>query len=231
MTVNVVGGINDDKIIAAIRGGNAPDVVELVRPRRTSASTARPAAGSTCGPCSSKDHIEREHLPEGVAYYTQYKGKRCALPLLADTYGLYYNKTLFKKAGIRPAEDVRRADRRREEADEEEPGRVAQGRRLRPVSAFYAENARRAPTAALRRASGSTRRASRSLAKDPGLGEAPEVAEEPDRLVRLRQARKRWQAGAGDEFSASNAFETGKLAMDDRRRVARRVHRRPSIRS
>ena len=24
---------------------------------------------------------------------------------------------------------------------------------------------------------------------------------------------KRWQAGVGDEFSASNAFETGKLAM------------------
>src|ERR687884_133411 len=26
--VNVVGGINDDKIVAAIRGGNAPDVAQ-----------------------------------------------------------------------------------------------------------------------------------------------------------------------------------------------------------
>jgi multiple sugar transport system substrate-binding protein len=27
VTIKVVGGINDDKIIAALRGGNAPDVV------------------------------------------------------------------------------------------------------------------------------------------------------------------------------------------------------------
>ena len=45
-----------------------------------------------------------------------------------------------------------------------------------------------------------------------GLVATAQVAEEPvdyyghDKLVR-------WQAGAGDEFSASHAFETGKLAM------------------
>ena len=39
-------------------------------------------------------------FPAAPRYYTQYGGKRCALPLLADDYGLYYNKTLFKKAGI-----------------------------------------------------------------------------------------------------------------------------------
>src|SRR3989442_12949625 len=33
-------------------------------------------------------------------YYTQYKGKRCALPLLADVYGFYYNKKMFKAAGL-----------------------------------------------------------------------------------------------------------------------------------
>ncbi|MEU8595311.1 extracellular solute-binding protein, partial [Streptomyces globisporus] len=32
--------------------------------------------------------------------YTQFEGKRCALPLLTDAYGLYYNKDAFKKAGI-----------------------------------------------------------------------------------------------------------------------------------
>ena len=45
-------------------------------------------------------------FPQASQYYTQYKGKRCALPLLADVYGFYYNKTLFKKAGLTaPAED------------------------------------------------------------------------------------------------------------------------------
>ena len=39
-------------------------------------------------------------FPAASRYYTQYKGKRCALPLLADVYGFYYNKTLFKQAGL-----------------------------------------------------------------------------------------------------------------------------------
>jgi multiple sugar transport system substrate-binding protein len=32
--------------------------------------------------------------------YTQYDGNRCTVPLLGDAYGLYYNKTAFRKAGI-----------------------------------------------------------------------------------------------------------------------------------
>ena len=45
-------------------------------------------------------------FPQASQYYTQYKGMRCALPLLADVYGLYYNKTMLKAAGLTsPAED------------------------------------------------------------------------------------------------------------------------------
>ena len=47
-----------------------------------------------------KDRISSDSIfPAATLYYTQYKGKRCALPLLADAYGFYYNKTLFKAAG------------------------------------------------------------------------------------------------------------------------------------
>ena len=46
VTVDVVGSINDDKIIAALRSGNAPDVAAPSRPR-TSGSTARRVGGST----------------------------------------------------------------------------------------------------------------------------------------------------------------------------------------
>src|SRR5438270_8910432 len=97
--VKVVGSINDDKITAAIRSGNAPDVVSSF----TSANV-----GVYCGtgawidlaPYLKKDKISLDIFPKSTLYYTQYKGKRCALPLLADDYGLYYNKTLFKKAGL-----------------------------------------------------------------------------------------------------------------------------------
>ena len=43
--------------------------------------------------------------------------------------------------------------------------------------------------AAVRRASGSTRSDKSAISTRPGLGEVPELAEGPDRLLRLRQAR------------------------------------------
>ena len=131
--INVVGGINDDKIFAALRAGQRAGRRQLVPVARTSASTARPAAGSTSRPYLKKDHINVNIFPAASRYYTQYKGKRCALPLLADTYGLYYNKTLFKEAGItRPPKTFSELVGLREEADGQEQRRVAQGRRLRP---------------------------------------------------------------------------------------------------
>ena len=144
-------------------------------------------------------------------YYTQYKGKRCALPLLADVYGFYYNKALFKEAGLkRPPKTLAGADDVREEADEEERGRLAEGRRLQPVLRLLPEH-RRAPISRPWTPSGSTRTASRSSA-GPGVAEAAPLAEEPDRLLRAQEPRQ-VAGGRGDEFSASHAFETGKLAM------------------
>ena len=39
-------------------------------------------------------------FPAAQLAYTQYNGDQCALPLLSDAYGLYYNKDAFKAAGI-----------------------------------------------------------------------------------------------------------------------------------
>ena len=36
-------------------------------------------------------------IPSAVRDYTQFQGKRCALPVLADVYGLYYNKALLQQ--------------------------------------------------------------------------------------------------------------------------------------
>src|SRR5438552_4531405 len=99
VTVKVVGSINDDKITAAIRSGNSPDVVSSF----TSANV-----GVYCGTGAwvdlthllAKDNISPNTFPAATRYYTQFAGHRCALPLLADTFGLYYNKALFRKAGI-----------------------------------------------------------------------------------------------------------------------------------
>src|SRR5919197_6037643 len=100
LQIKVVGSINDTKITNAIRSGNAPDVVS---------SFTSSMVGVFCGtgawidlmPFLKKDHVSLSQFPKSSLYYTQFKGKRCALPLLADSYGLYYNKTLFRKAGIK----------------------------------------------------------------------------------------------------------------------------------
>src|SRR3954452_10772732 len=81
--VKVVGGINDDKIIAAIRAGNAPDVVSSFTSQNVGIYCS---AGGwiDLAPYLKKDKISVDIFPKATQYYTQYKGTRCALPLLAD---------------------------------------------------------------------------------------------------------------------------------------------------
>ena len=191
VTVKVVGGINDDKITAAIRSGKVPDVVSSF----TSANVGQycnSGAWIDLKPFLSKDKIDVNMFPKTSQYYTQYKGKRCALPLLADVYGFYYNKKMFKAAGLNePAEDDVAADGVREEADEEELRRLDQGRRLQPVPRLLRRQ-RSGPErlrAAVRR---EVRRRRRQVGAVEGSGmvEDAEVAEGPRRLVRLQEARR-----------------------------------------
>ena len=98
--VDSVAGVNDDKIVAAIRAGNAPDVA---------LSFSSDNTGAFCGsgawidlqPYIDRDNVDINAFPEAVRTYTEYNGTRCAMPLLADDYGLYYNKDMFAKAGIK----------------------------------------------------------------------------------------------------------------------------------
>ena len=99
ITVSVVGGINDNKIVAAIRAGNAPDVVSSFNSYNVG-NYCGSGGWIDLGPLMKKDGISASDFPAATQYYTQYNGVRCALPLLADDYGLYYNKPLFAKAGI-----------------------------------------------------------------------------------------------------------------------------------
>src|SRR3954447_16566358 len=83
--VSVVGGINDNKIVAAIRAGTAPDVVSSFNSYNV---------GTYCGTggwidlssMMSQSGIKPQTFPAATRYYTAFDGKRCALPLLADTY-------------------------------------------------------------------------------------------------------------------------------------------------
>ncbi len=100
--VRVVGNINDDKLNQALRAGGSkgPDVV-------SSFTTSNIGKFCSSGafldlkPFIEKSELDLEAtIPKPMLDYTQFEGTRCALPLLGDAYGLYYNKDAFKAAGI-----------------------------------------------------------------------------------------------------------------------------------
>ena len=180
-------------------------------PPTTPAASARRAAGSTSGPTWTRDKIDASSSRRRCRATRSTSGKRCAMPMLADIYGLYYNKELLHEGrDHRAAEDDVRAHGRRQEAH-----RARRRQRSRSSASTRPRASTRTPpptTAPVFGAQVGRRPTASRSSPATRLGRVPELAEGPRRLLRLRQAR-RLQAGAGDEFSASNAFERGKLAM------------------
>jgi multiple sugar transport system substrate-binding protein len=208
--IKVVGGINDDKIIAALRSGNAPDVVSSF----TSSNVGIYCSSGgwiDLSPLLKKDGISTSIFPAATMYYTQYKGTRCALPLLADVYGFYYNKALFKKAGLtHPPRTLaeltayaKKLTTRKSDGSLDVVG-------FDPVFGFYQNGIGGYQPLVGARYFDSAGKS--SFSSDPGwstlLNWQKGLIDSYgyDKLVK-------WQTGAGDEFSASHAFERGKLAM------------------
>jgi multiple sugar transport system substrate-binding protein len=211
VTVNVIGGINDNKIVAAIRAGNAPDVVSSFNSYNV---------GVYCGtggwidlhPYLEKDGISTSDFPAATNYYTQYDGKKCALPLLADTYGLYYNTELFKKAGITAppktiselTEDAKKLTIRNSDGTLKQIG-------INPFIGFY-ENV---PERWIQSYGGKyvDAQGHAILSKQPAWTKWLQWQKS---LIDFYGYKNlvRFQSGLGDEFSSSNAFEVGKVAMN-----------------
>ncbi|MFF3289608.1 ABC transporter substrate-binding protein [Streptomyces sp. NPDC003023] len=100
--VKTVKGITDDKLNQALRAGgsNAPDVVSSFTTDNVGRFCSTNALADL-KPFFEKSGIDpaKTFLPQ-MAKYTEHDGKRCAVPLLGDAYGLYYNKKAFEEAGI-----------------------------------------------------------------------------------------------------------------------------------
>ncbi|CAK7284518.1 ABC transporter substrate-binding protein [Streptomyces sp. RM1] len=100
--VRVVGDMTDDKINQALRAGGdqAPDVVSSFTTNNVGKFCSSGALVDL-DPFLKKDGIDpATTFPEAMNEYTRFDGNRCTVPLLGDAYGLYYNKTAFRKAGI-----------------------------------------------------------------------------------------------------------------------------------
>ena len=210
--VKVVGGISDDKIVAAIRGGNAPDVAHSFDAGAYAGAYCSNGAWIDLADYMKQDGLSDDVFPEVPRQYSQFEGTRCALPMLADVYGLYYNKDLLAKAGIdSPPQTVSQLMDDAKKLTERNPDGSLKVVGLDAFDGFY-ENvaAHWAPQWGVRLG----RRSGRVQPGRPArVGGHARWQKELidwygyDDLVR-------WQASAGDEFSAQNAFERGKLAMN-----------------
>ena len=96
--VEVHSGQDDTKLTTAIASGQPVDV---------GISYSTDIVGKFCSsgafldlkPYLERDKIDLEQYPQVVRSYTEFGGTRCTMPMLADTYGLYYNKKLLAKFG------------------------------------------------------------------------------------------------------------------------------------
>ena len=188
VTLNVVGGIVDQKIVAAIRAGQAPDVVS---------SFNSYDVGIYCGTKAWLDlkplhgQVAHQHvdLPAGDAVLHAVRRN----PLRAAAARRHL-RALLQQGALREgghqvaAEDDLRADRRCEEADAAEQGRLVEGRRPRPVHRLLRERARAVGRGVRRQVH--RRQGQRDPLEAGRVAEDAEVAEEPHRLVRLQQPRE-----------------------------------------
>ena len=211
VTVDVHSGQDDEKLQKAISAGNNVDV---------GISYSTDIVGAFCssgafrdlGPYIDRDGVDLSQFSETTASYTQFEGTRCALPVLADAYGLYVNNDLLKAAGFDHAPTT---------LEELETMALAMTTYnadgsidvlgFNPLMGYY-ENT---PTnwAMTVGATWLKDDGTSNISSDPGWAEILQWQKDFVDTIGYDKLQA-YSAGMGQEFSADNAFQTGKVAMN-----------------
>lgn len=217
--VNVTSGQDDAKMLQAISSGKGPDV---------GLSYSTDIVGKFCSsgawrdltPYIERDKVDLARFPETVRSYTSYHDRRCAMPFLADVYGLYYNKTLLARAGYTaPPKNMSELADMAKKLTKRAPDGTIEVAGYLPLLNFYEHTPQHVVpgwdakwlTADERSAIGTDPRWAEMLTWHKDLVDWYGY----DNL-------QRFTAGLGDEWSADNAFHRGRIAMavDGEYRVA-----------
>ncbi|HZN17987.1 MAG TPA: ABC transporter substrate-binding protein [Micromonosporaceae bacterium] len=208
--VVVKGGQDDTKMLQAIGAGQGPDV---------GLSYSTDVAGQLCNsgawidlkPYVDRDKVDVGRYPETVRSYTQFKGKRCAMPFLADAYGLYYNKAFFGEAGVTaPPKTLSELSDLAKRLTKRKPDGTIERAGFLPLAGFYENSpSHMYPMVGARWLKDDNTSA---VGSDPAWQELLRWQKELvdwfgyDKLEKFR-------ASLGDEWSADNAFHKGQVAM------------------
>jgi multiple sugar transport system substrate-binding protein len=210
ITVKSTGNANPTKLTAAIRGGNAPDAVALFETDTLGAFCGSGAWIDLAARIKS-DRVNMNLFPKTIRDYTAYGNKRCALPLLADAYGFYYNKAMFAKAGLTaPPKTLSQLSAYAKRLTQKNSDGSIKVLGFNPLMNWYENSPSHwGPlTGATWMKDGKS-----NLAGDPNWAALLRWQKSLVDWYGYKNLRK-WVAGAGDEWTASNAFLSGKLAMN-----------------
>ncbi|WP_228558864.1 ABC transporter substrate-binding protein [Catenulispora pinisilvae] len=210
ITVQAVSGQTDDKVNQAIRGGTAPDVASSFNAANVGGWCASGAFQDLSADIAA-DHVDMSQIPQAVQSYTAFDGKRCTMPWLADTFGLYYNKKLFAAAGITaPPKTMTELTADAEKLTAFNPDGSIKTAGFMPYLGTYQMVTEHLVTSwggKWLKPDGTS-----NVASDQAFAAALTWQKN---LVDWFGAGKlaKFKAGLGDEMSAQNAFETGNVAM------------------
>jgi multiple sugar transport system substrate-binding protein len=209
--VTVKGGQDDAKMTQAIGAGNGPDV---------GLSYSTDIVGKFCSsgawidlnPYLRRDSVDLATFAGPVKQYTEFQGRRCSMPVLADAYGIYYNKDLFAAAGIAgpPKTLAELADDAKKLTVRDSQGNIKVAGFL-PEWGYYENSpAHLAPAVG---ATWLTKDGKSDIGSDPAWKDLLTWQKDLvdwygyDKLEAFR-------ASLGDEFSADNAFQKGQVAIN-----------------
>jgi len=209
--VIVKSGQDDSKTTQSIAAGQGPDVA-LSGSTDSVGKFCSTGAWQDLTPYLTRDKVDLTDIPQVVQDYTAYQGKRCTMPLLADAYGLYYNKKLFAAAGITSppktfselTADAKKLTQRSANGNLKVAG-------FDPLSGFYENSA--AHFATMAGAKWLTPDGKSAVGSDPAWKDLLTWQKNLVDWYGYDRINK-FQSTFGDEGSADNAFEKGQVAMN-----------------
>jgi len=211
ITVKGTGNMNDDKILTAISSGTPPDSLLSFSPDNVGKFCST-GAWTNLNDDIKKSNLDMSMFPKAALSFSGYKGNQCSLSALADSYGLYYNKAMFKAKGITHpprtlselAADAKKLTVRNADGSIKVAGFV-------PLGKYYEDSV----TGGLVQAYGAhwfDSSGKAQISRDPRW---TALLNWQKSLIDWYGYSKllRFTAGLGQEFSASNDFERGRVAM------------------
>jgi multiple sugar transport system substrate-binding protein len=209
VTVKVHSGQSDDKMSKVIASGGDLDVA---------ISSGTDDLGAFCGsgsfrdlgPYMKRDNVEASQFLKIPYGYSSFEGKQCSLPMLSDTYGLYYNTDLLKAAGYTEApKTLSELQSMALKLTTYNADGSIKTLGFNPLMGFYENQAAQWSfiTGATWMKDGKS-----TIADDPAWNQL--MTWQKGLVDKIGYDKlKKFTAGLGDEWSGDQAFQTGQVAM------------------